>query len=295
LVERFGGRVPKLPHADRIIAEGAAWIAHDGLRLTLAKPIEVLVADGSGRGTYLPIAPAGIKMPVENDSITVANRKFFCVDPRDGTAIFEFAKPRAAGQVQASDDRETICVGTLPVDPDARPLLERLECEVRIDDDYIAHATLRSRGRQGIAQVEFHQLEFGLRLPSERGDSSDSEGGDMPSVEDGGLSKETLGLSVAQQSNITLRSNLVPSDEDSRATIADWRMVPGDLVEKWQTDFLGPRSSELSQAQMDERNYYLPCSRCGRMLFSIRTEGANEICKRYRCSEFRNKPTSVAS
>jgi molecular chaperone DnaK len=41
LVERFGSRVPKLPNGDRIIAEGAAWIAHDGLRLTLAKPLDV--------------------------------------------------------------------------------------------------------------------------------------------------------------------------------------------------------------------------------------------------------------
>ena len=76
LIERFGDRVPKLPNSDRIIAEGAAWIAHDGLRLALAKQIEILVADGSGRGTYVPIALAGVKMPVENKSITVANRRF---------------------------------------------------------------------------------------------------------------------------------------------------------------------------------------------------------------------------
>jgi molecular chaperone DnaK len=178
LIERFGGRVPKLAHADRIIAEGAAWIAHDGLRLTLAKPIEVLVTDGSGRGTYLPIAPAGIRMPVENENITVTNRKFFCVDPRDGAAVFEFAKPRAAGLIQLSDDRETICVATLPVDPDASPLLERLECEVQIDHDYVAHATLRSRGRQQATQIEFHQLDFGLTLPSQPRHASGSEGDD---------------------------------------------------------------------------------------------------------------------
>ena len=37
LTERFLGRVPNLTNGDRIIAEGAAWIAHDGLRLTLSK------------------------------------------------------------------------------------------------------------------------------------------------------------------------------------------------------------------------------------------------------------------
>lgn len=158
LIERFGGRVPKLPNADRIIAEGAAWIAHDGLRLTLAKPIEVLVADGTGRGTYLPIARSGIRMPVENASITVSNCKFFCLDPRDGTATFEFAKPRAAALVQPSDDRETI-----------------------------------------------------------------------------------------------------------------------------------PRLSELSPRQKEERDYYLPCSRCGRMLYSIRRDELTEMCERFQCAEFKSR------
>lgn len=294
LIERFGGRVPKLPHADRIIAEGAGWIAYDGLRLTLAKPIELLVADGTGRGTYLPIAPAGVRMPVENDNITLTNCKFFCVDPSDGAAIFEFAKPRAAGFIQPSDDRETICVATLPVDPIARPLLERLECEVRIDHDYIAHATLRSRGRQESAQFEFHQLDFGLTLPSEhKGETGPVGRDDTPSSEGG--DRKPLSLSSASRSNITLRSNLTPTDEDSRASIADWRMVPGDIVEKWQTAFIGPRLSELSQMQKDERDYYLPCSRCGRMLYTIRTEGPNEICEKYRCSEAKSRQRSGQS
>src|SRR5215207_1575887 len=55
LTERFLGRVPRLSNGDRIIAEGAAWIAHDGQRLTLSKPIEILIADTSGRGTYYPL------------------------------------------------------------------------------------------------------------------------------------------------------------------------------------------------------------------------------------------------
>jgi molecular chaperone DnaK len=209
---------------------------------------------------------AGLRMPVENDNITVSNRKFFCVDPSDGTAIFEFAKPRAAGLVQISDDRETICVGTLPVDPNERPLLERLECEMRIDHDYVAHVTLRSQGRQENSQLEFHQLDFGLTLPTDFGrgngpDQDDTHSPDNGERVDGEQSKRSSTLSAALQSNITLRSNLVPTDDHSRATTADWRMVPGDLVERWRTDFLGPRLSELSQMQMDERNYYLPCVR----------------------------------
>jgi molecular chaperone DnaK len=137
LAERFGARVPALPNRDTIIAEGAAWIAHDGLRLTLAKPIEVLVADGSGRGAYLPILDAGAPLPIENEVKAIPSRRFFCVDPRDGVAVFEFAKPRKVGLLQATDERITMCALNLPIDPSARPFLERLECQVQLDHDYV--------------------------------------------------------------------------------------------------------------------------------------------------------------
>jgi hypothetical protein len=291
LIERFGGRVPKLPNGDRIIAEGAAWIAHDGLRLTLAKPIEVLVADGSGRGTYLPMAMAGLKMPVENESVTVANRRFFCVDPRDGAAVFEFAKPRKTGLVQPSDDRQTICVGSLAVDPEARPLLERLECELQIDHDCIAHATLRSHGAQETTQLEFHQLEFGLALPWSS--TAVDDRGPMKAEDHAVPARgKPVGAQSAAESNIALRSNLDPKDEDWRVDLRDWHLVPGDLIERWRSDFLGPRFDEMSSMQIDERNYYLPCSRCGRTLYAIRTQGPNTVCRQYRCSEIRTQQTN---
>jgi len=254
----------------------------------LAKSIEVLVADGSGRGTYLPIAPAGLKMPVENQSITVANRRFYCVDPRDGAAVFEFAKPRKSGLVQASDDRQTICVGSLAVDPQAEPLLERIECDLRIDDDYIAHATLRSLGREETVKVEFHELEFGLALPSSSGVSK----GPGPQKNEGNATNKRTSMPPrhrsASNSNITLRSNLAPKDDDWRVRLRDWEIVPGDLVEKWRAPFRGPRFDQMTSMQLAERNYYLPCSRCGRTLYSIRMEGPNEVCRQYRCSEVRS-------
>jgi len=81
LTERFIGRVPTLNNSDRIIAEGAAWIANDDLRLTLAKPIELLIADTSGSGTYYPLVPAGLELPMENKVIPAADSRLFCVDP----------------------------------------------------------------------------------------------------------------------------------------------------------------------------------------------------------------------
>jgi molecular chaperone DnaK len=281
LIERFGSRVPKLSNGDRIIAEGAAWIAHDGLRLMLSKPIEVIVADGSGRGTYLPLAAAGLKMPVENESISVDNRRFFCIDPRDGAAVFEFSKPRKAGLVQAADERETVCIGTLPVDAEARPFLERLECQLQIDHDYVAHATLKSLGRGEIARVEFHQLDFGLALPTQAQSSESSQLTIDENGEQAGASNTSHPDAVAPRvPNVALRSNISTKGDE-------WRAVPRDLIRNWQPFFFDVRSEEISQLQLDERNYYLPCSRCGRTNYLIRTEGPNEICRKYQCSEFR--------
>jgi molecular chaperone DnaK len=192
------------------------------------------------------------------------------------------------GLVQLFDDRETICIGNLPIDPKARQLLERLECELQIDHDYVAHATLRSLGRQETTQIEFHQLEFGLALPRPPGPDSDldadnngSNGTELSPSEGKSLNASSATL----KTNITVRSNLAPNDANWRIDLVDWQAVPGDLIEKWRTDFLGPRPDEMSEMQFAERNYYLPCSRCGRTLYMIRTEGPNEVCWQYRCSE----------
>lgn len=166
LIERFGARVPDLPNRDRIIAEGAAWIAHDGLGVHLAKPFEVLVADGDSRGSWLPLVEAGLDMPIENQSVAAANKRFYCTDPRDGQVVFEFGKPRRVGMVQPGDERETVATVALPIDHTARPFLERLECEVQIDHDYIANVEVKSNRSGKTASSEVHSLDFGLSLPT---------------------------------------------------------------------------------------------------------------------------------
>ncbi len=166
LTERFLGRVPRLANGDRIIAEGAAWIAHDGLRLTLSKPIEILIANATGRGTYYPLVDAGWQLPLENEPIqNVDNTRLFCTDPREGVAVVEVAKPVKIGQTAPSDPRRTLCVAKVRVDPKAEALIERIECHLQIDYDYVASLTLRSTGRQDATRTEFHDLEFGLALP----------------------------------------------------------------------------------------------------------------------------------
>lgn len=165
LIERFGARVPTLLNRDRIIAEGAAWVAHDELDLRLSKPLEVLVAGGQGRGSWLPLVDTEFSLPVENKTAAAANRRFYCTDPRDGQAVFELGKPRKVGLVQPEDERETLAVLSLPVDRTARPLLERIECEVQIDHDYIAKVIVASQVEGKSVSTEIHSLDFGLALP----------------------------------------------------------------------------------------------------------------------------------
>jgi hypothetical protein len=277
LVERFGARVPRLSNSDSIIAEGAAWIASDRLRLKLAKPIEVVVADGSGRGAYLGLVPTGLTLPLENQIAPVANRRFFCTDPRDGTAVFDFVKPRKVGNVQPSDQRETVCVLNLGVDSSARPFLERIECHLHIDHDYVAHAVIRSNGSGAEAAAEFHQLDFALALPMTTGSAGGNpKGAGRPGGNDQLLkTTEVKSKTAAPISNICLRSNVT---EETR-----WTLVPGDLIAIWKPHYLVATSSEPSRLQREEEMYYRPCALCKRTLYEIRAGGPIDMCRAAKC------------
>jgi hypothetical protein len=161
LIERFGGpgRVPLLENGDRIIAEGAAWIASDEQPLTLAKPFEVLHADKA----YVPLLDADSELPTIGNTLATSF-SMYCVDPRDGFARFLFARPAAPDRRSAGDTRDPYAVAVIGIDPTAQPLLERLELRVTVDDDLIAHVDLMSSLAQDRRRLELHDLEFGLRL-----------------------------------------------------------------------------------------------------------------------------------
>lgn len=80
--------------------------------------------------------------------------------------------------------------------------------------------------------------------------------------------------------NLGLRPNIT---EKKNA----WKLVPGDIVEKWKPGYLDVRSREATTLQHEEKGYYIPCSRCGRQISQILEEGPAEVCKRYNCDEFR--------
>jgi molecular chaperone DnaK (HSP70) len=160
LDELFGiARVPRLQHGDRIISEGAAWIARDRTRLSLAKPLELLHADDS----YVTVLPAGTQLPLENETAR-QELGMYCVDPRDGYAKFHFARPEWPNRTQPSDKRLPYATLLVGVDTSARPLLERLDVEVSIDHDLVATLSARSSLADDVERTEVHDLEFGLRV-----------------------------------------------------------------------------------------------------------------------------------
>ena len=274
LVERFGRRVPKLSNGDRIIAEGAAWIAHDGLRLTLAKPIEVRVADGSGTGHYHTLIDKGLSMPVENQSVSAANSQFVCADPRNGVAVFEFVKPTRVGLVQADDERETLCSLSVEVNPRTEPLFERLHCEVRLDHDYVAHVQIRSQGRGAVAQAEIHKLDFGLAmLPAPS--NSDPVGAVSTTVSSRAATAHGTVRIRGKAGAVAFRPNIVSFDSKT----ADLRRaVAGDVARIFWPAMFNPDAPERTQRQYDEAMYYTPCTVCERNKYQIEIEGAGPKC-----------------
>ncbi len=274
LTERFLGRVPKLENGDRIISEGAAWIANDGLRLTLSKPIEMLVADTSGYGTYFPLVDKGWQLPLENETQNVTNTRLFCTDPREGVAVVEIAKPEKLGRISPSDARKSLCVIRVKVDDNARPLLERIECHLQIDHDYVARVTLISTGLGDETVEEFHDLEFGLSLLQQANsqDPDQDEDNDLS----GGNSEPGTPIATAD-SNVAQRTNIVVSEEE-RNKAQFWRTVPGDLVDKWKPTYFNKESTEATNRQMEERNFYVLCAVCKRSITQIEREGQISIC-----------------
>lgn len=254
LTQRFGTRAKNLKNGDRIISEGAAWIAHDGIRLTLAKPLELLQSDNS----YVTVIERGFELPVADQVINVDQSMFYCTDPRDGLAHFQFARPRRVGYGSHRSDRIAYTTVSLKIDPNARPLLERIEAKIRIDADYVVTIDLVSKERNARAVAEIYALEFGLQLPLQGivGQQSEDE-------------EEAETARGMKMGAVRVRSNIALSN-------ADWHLVAGDIVELYRPNHFDNRGSAFSRKQDLERNYYHHCSQCKRSSFESHWFGCDE-------------------
>ena len=152
-------RLRIVPNGATIISEGAAWIAHDDVQLQLSKGIELLHANDC----YVAIVPQATALPREGQAI---QHRFgmYCVDPSDGFAKFLFARPKWPSERSHNQHRVPYAHLSLAVSIYSKPLLERLDVEVEIDDDLIAHLRAFSKLSGETAQCEVHDLEFGVAL-----------------------------------------------------------------------------------------------------------------------------------
>lgn len=242
LVGIFGpGRCEFSENAATVISEGCAWIAHDAVPLTLAKSISLLHAGD----TFIPTIPGGTQLPEASQQIG-DQFSFYCADPRDGFAKFLLARSRWPG-----DTGDMIPYGQLAVrvDPSTKPLRERLQFQLTIDENLVIKAKARSDGAGHERTMEIHDLEFGLALAEAKQFGNPRNGVPLE----------------ATPGDIRIKSNVTDCNDVLDA-------VPGEVLRE-----CFPLHRGWTELQRDEDAYYLPCCICNRMIFEIIRDGC-EAC-----------------
>lgn len=237
LTELFGIASLKIAeNGDRIISEGAAWVAADNLQLTLAKPIELLEA----RNSLINILHEGTVLPRRGKSIG-ASQSLYCTDPRDGKVNIVLRRPQMVGKSGAADPRTNFGALSVEVNPEFPPLQERIELKVTIDQNLIVHVSAVATDEGRVRQTEFYDLEFGLAVKKQ-------------SVEE-------------KKKRLTLRKNdQLPPGLMVRANITidnnAWDLVPGEVLKDYNDKHVFHRKT-MTDVQRKEYVRYMPCSVCG--------------------------------
>ena len=211
------------------------------------------------------MVPLPFLLPLENQSIPAASAVYRCVDPRSGRASFTFARPRGPRARDALSERQVYSTYQLDIDETAPPLMERLELNVTIDHDYVAHVDLYSTMRQQRLKAEIFDLEFTVAFPfgtdPETGTSQTDREDDSTPTASGSAD------STAQGGRVRLRSNISAAES--------WQNVPGDLVIQYQPSWFDERTRAYSNWQKEEWTYYKDCPYCHRRRYQYWTEGCN--------------------
>lgn len=246
LHELFGAqRVFVAAGGGAAIAEGAAWIAHDRAGLRLAKSVELLLA----RNSHLSLIQAGTEMPAERE-VRKEKCLLFCVDPRDGFAKMQLLTPARPGrQPMPNDPRNVLGTMVVRVHQDARPFFERIELNVEIDDNLILRGNARSMMGGEVAEVEVHNLEFGVALGG--------AGAGQPDASETATAPPQHQHEQHEKGAVTIRANVADQIEHV--------LVPGELWYKHHPEEFDTRRNP-PRIQVEERLYYEPCAKCGRAI-----------------------------
>lgn len=239
LIEIFGISALHISDkGDRIISEGAAWIAHDGTELTLAKPFELVEA----RNSLLTIIHNGTRLPVRGESIQ-KSQSMYCSDPRDGKAIFTFKRPQMVNKAAAADPRTTYGSLVVEINPDFPPLEERVQLTVTIDDNLIVCCEAVAEDFQESVSIEFYDLEFALNvLPILTGSSERKM-------------RTLFSHARGEPRQLLARANVTARNDA-------WHTVPGELLKEYN-DKNTYLKKPMTDVQTVEYVRYQPCSNCG--------------------------------
>jgi hypothetical protein len=267
LLEMLGAsRLRTATDSATIISEGAAWIAHDNVRLGLAKPLEILHADDC----YVSAIPARTLLPEEDQQIE-ESMGFYAVDPRDGKAKFQLARPQWPGRESSADARLPYTHVAVAIDPFAPPLFERLDLRITIDHNMIATAEVRASLSRDTQVVEIWDLEFGLSMAPE---SSGSNSEDAHETRFQKSSQPYAAPKLAhEQGSVRIRSNVINQPQ------ASWSLVPGDIVKTHASQLA---NHQYTPKQRKEMMYYAPCSDCGRTIYEIERDGCDKCASQGR-------------
>jgi hypothetical protein len=212
-------------------------------------------------------------LPVENETINVSHRMFYCADPRDGTAHFQFARPRRLGYGSHRSERVPYLTVQLPVDPFAQPFLERLETNIAVDHNYVVSIHLKSCERKEESFAWIYDLEFALDVV---GSEKISAGADQPQGKQksrpGGAVDRPPSAASYPPGQIAIRSNVVGSN-------TAWHQVPGDAIAVLKPNYFVHGVARPTREQLLERLYYHPCSECGKSSFESQWFGCDRKCK----------------
>lgn len=223
---------------DRIISEGAAWIAHDNLQLALAKPFELVEA----RNSLLTIIHEGTRLPLRGESIQ-KKQSMYCSDPRDGKAIFTFKRPQMVQKSAAADPRTAFGSLVVEVNPEFPPLGERIELTVTVDENLILHTRAIASDRKEAVGIQFYDLEFSLVV------------NEPPANVEQKKNRVSQRFDTKGPKQLVVQANVTNDREQ-------WAAVPGELLQAYNDQYIYLRK-DFTDQQWDESARYKPCSNCG--------------------------------
>lgn len=161
----FGAHRVVVPaHGDRIISEGAAWIAHDKAEVTLSKGVYLEEASDGERPRYTEILPGDLVLPTGEQGAVSQKVSLWCVDPKEGFARARLSRPRHADG--KGDPSQQLDYGQVAVmtDSESSALEEPLSLKLSIDQNLIMTAELEAMRSRDKRAIEIHDLEFCVRV-----------------------------------------------------------------------------------------------------------------------------------